>query len=111
MKHWCHPAPQGWPSAEVHSRSGFPSAAAFARAGGRALYVSGEEAVAQVEHRDWDASVKALVAFPELLQRMDRDLSWTRDLGDPSAAAAAVSNGRLILKGRKHLYAIGTPTP
>ncbi len=42
----------------------------------------GEEAVAQVEHRDWDASVKALVAFPELLQRMDRDLSWTRDLGD-----------------------------
>ncbi|HSH26933.1 MAG TPA: DUF3300 domain-containing protein, partial [Wenzhouxiangella sp.] len=42
----------------------------------------GEDAVAAVEHRNWDASVKALVAFPELLRRMDDDLQWTQDLGD-----------------------------
>jgi hypothetical protein len=42
----------------------------------------GEDAVAAVEYQDWDASVKALVAFPDLLQRMDEDLQWTQDLGD-----------------------------
>lgn len=33
------------------------------------------------------------------------------DLGDPSQAAAAVANGRLFLKGRAYLYAIGNKTP
>lgn len=42
----------------------------------------GEDAVAAVEGYDWDPSVKALVAFPDLLERMDEDLDWTQDLGD-----------------------------
>lgn len=42
----------------------------------------GEEAVTRVENEDWDASVKALVAFPDLLQRMSEDLDWTRNLGE-----------------------------
>ena len=42
----------------------------------------GEEAVAAVERQNWDPSVKALVAFPELLARMDEDLEWTQRLGD-----------------------------
>ncbi len=42
----------------------------------------GEEAMDAVDEMDWDASVKALVAFPELLARMDSDLQWTQDLGD-----------------------------
>lgn len=42
----------------------------------------GEDAVAAVERRNWDPSVKALVAFPELLGRMDEDLDWTQNLGD-----------------------------
>ena len=42
----------------------------------------GEEAVAAVAHKDWDPSVMALVAFPELLARMDEDLEWTQRLGD-----------------------------
>jgi hypothetical protein len=44
--------------------------------------LTGEDAVAAVADRDWDPSVKALVAFPELLARMDEDLGWTRGLGD-----------------------------
>ncbi len=44
--------------------------------------LSGEEAVAAVEHKDWDPSVMALVAFPELLARMDEDIEWTQRLGD-----------------------------
>ena len=44
--------------------------------------LSGEQAVAAVEHMDWDPSVMALVAFPELLARMDEDIEWTQRLGD-----------------------------
>lgn len=43
---------------------------------------TGERAVAAVEHKPWDPSVMALVAFPELLARMDADLDWTQRLGD-----------------------------
>jgi len=44
--------------------------------------LDGEYAVAAVEHYPWDPSVMALVAFPELLARMDADLEWTQRLGD-----------------------------
>src|SRR6056297_4245370 len=44
--------------------------------------LEGEYAVAAVEHYPWDPSVMALVAFPELLARMDADLDWTQRLGD-----------------------------
>lgn len=44
--------------------------------------LKGEQAVDRVERMNWDPSVKALVAFPELLARMDRDLDWTQRLGD-----------------------------
>lgn len=44
--------------------------------------LEGEEAVEAVAGMNWDPSVKALVAFPEILQRMDEDLEWTRSLGD-----------------------------
>ena len=44
--------------------------------------LEGEYAVAAVEHYPWDPSVMALVAFPELLARMDIDLDWTQRLGD-----------------------------
>ena len=44
--------------------------------------LSGQAAVNAVEGRDWDPSVKALVAFPDVLARMDDDPEWTEDLGD-----------------------------
>jgi hypothetical protein len=42
---------------------------------------SGQDAVNAVSHLDWDASVKSLVAFPDLLARMGESPQWTRDLG------------------------------
>ncbi len=42
----------------------------------------GEDAVNAVDNKDWDPSVKALVAFPDLLKRMSEDLDWTQQLGD-----------------------------
>ena len=42
---------------------------------------SGQDAVSAVSHMDWDASVKSLAAFPDLLARMGESPQWTRDLG------------------------------
>jgi len=39
--------------------------------------------------QDWDASVKSLCGFPDLLQRMNDNLSWLRDLGDASLSQRA----------------------
>lgn len=45
-----------------------------------------EEALAKkVDKQSWDPSVKALVQFPEVLQNMDKNLSWTSSLGDAYA--------------------------
>jgi len=44
--------------------------------------IKGADAVAKVEDKDWDPSVKALVAFPDILQRMSDDVDWTQKLGD-----------------------------
>jgi hypothetical protein len=35
-----------------------------------------------VDQQDWDPSVKALTQFPSVLANMDKDLSWTSELGD-----------------------------
>lgn len=45
----------------------------------------GQEAVEEVDDMDWHASVKALVAFPEVLARMHDDPDWTEDLGNAFA--------------------------
>lgn len=42
----------------------------------------GDAAVRAAGDKDWDPSVTSLVAFPEVLARMDENLEWTRRLGD-----------------------------
>ena len=37
---------------------------------------------AGAESQNWDASVKALTAFPTVLAQMDKNLQWTTDLGN-----------------------------
>jgi hypothetical protein len=44
--------------------------------------LKGDEAVRAVAEKDWDPSVKSMLAFPDLLARMDEQLDWTRRLGD-----------------------------
>lgn len=65
----------------------------------RNTHLEGENAVNAVEHQNWDPSVKALVAFPHLLERMAEDLEWTQSLGeaflhDESAVLATVQDLR-----------------
>ena len=44
-------------------------------------HMRGDAALRAVENEPWDPAVKALVAFPELLIRMDESPQWMRDLG------------------------------
>ena len=53
-------------------------AAAWSRANPR---LSGEDAVRAAAPLPWHPSIKALVAFPELLARMDESPQWSADLG------------------------------
>ena len=44
--------------------------------------LQGDDAVCAAADEDWDPSVKSLLAFPQVLQRMDERPDWTRALGD-----------------------------
>jgi hypothetical protein len=44
--------------------------------------VKGDAVAKAVESQDWDASVKSLVAFPEVLTMLNEKLEWTVKLGD-----------------------------
>lgn len=41
-----------------------------------------DDIYAEIDDKDWDESVKALVPFPQVLKRLNDDLFWTQQLGD-----------------------------
>ena len=45
-------------------------------------HLRGDQAVRAVDPESWDPSVKALVAFPDLLARMEESPQWLRELGE-----------------------------
>lgn len=51
--------------------------------------LKGDAAIAAVKDKDWDVSVKSLVAFPDVLKQMNDQLDWTRKLGDAMIAQEA----------------------
>ncbi len=51
--------------------------------------LEGQAAVDAVREFDWDPSVQALVAFPQILKRMSQDLAWTQSLGEAFLANEA----------------------
>src|SRR5690554_203582 len=44
--------------------------------------LTADEAVNRAENEPWDPSVKALLAFPSLLDRLSEDLLWSQELGE-----------------------------
>jgi len=52
----------------------------------------------EVNEKKWDASVKALMAFPNVVQRLSDDLDWTQQLGD-----AFLSDETLVLASIQQL--------
>ena len=51
--------------------------------------LAGTDAVAAADAQDWDPNVKALLAFPDLLQTMNDQLAWTEQLGNAFLAEQA----------------------
>ena len=43
---------------------------------------SEQEILAKAADKDWDPSVKALIAFPRIVENLSNDLAWMRKLGD-----------------------------
>lgn len=43
---------------------------------------SSDDIALQVEKKSWDPSVQALIAFPQILEKLSEDLNWMRKLGD-----------------------------
>jgi hypothetical protein len=44
--------------------------------------LQGQQLAVAADQQPWDASVKALTAFPSVLSNMDENLSWTTELGE-----------------------------
>ena len=66
----------------------------------------------QIEHRAWDESVKSLTNYPEVLNWMDENLQWTKQLGEAFAAQPAdvmQAIQRLRAKARAAGTLIDTP--
>lgn len=52
-------------------------------------YLRGRDLMEAAQEQNWDPSVQALVAFPDVLARMNRSLSWTTELGNAFLAQQA----------------------
>ena len=69
--------------AQVLAASTYPTQVVEAN---RWLQSQGNAPAAQIaagaNNQNWDASVKALTAFPQVLAQMDKNLQWTTDLGN-----------------------------
>src|SRR5207245_10901841 len=51
--------------------------------------LKGQDLVSAAQKQSWDPSVQALVAFPDLLKRMNQDITWTTNLGNAFLASQA----------------------
>jgi hypothetical protein len=69
--------------AQIFMASTYPleviQAARFAKANPR---LKGDALDAELKKHSWDASVKALVSYPQVLERMDGQLDWMQKLAD-----------------------------
>jgi uncharacterized membrane protein YgcG len=65
--------------------------------------LKGKALADQVDKEDWDPSVKALTAFPSVLANMDKNLSWTSELGDANVnQASEVMDAVQFLRKKAH---------
>lgn len=49
----------------------------------------GQKLMDEAKKQNWDPSIQALVAFPEVLGRLNQDIRWTTDLGNAFLAQQA----------------------
>ena len=69
--------------AQVLTASTYPAQVADADRWRQAQgYAPAEQIAGGADAQNWDPSVKALTAFPQVLAEMDRNMRWTTDLGN-----------------------------
>jgi hypothetical protein len=69
--------------AQILAASGYPTQIVEAdRMARENPGLKGRDLAEAVDRQDWDPSVKSLVEFPTVLANLDRDLSWTSELGE-----------------------------
>ncbi|MFN7997551.1 MAG: DUF3300 domain-containing protein [Bryobacteraceae bacterium] len=52
-------------------------------------YLQGQQLAEAAQQQNWDASIQALVAFPDVLSRLASNMQWTTDLGNAFLAQQA----------------------
>src|SRR4051794_27105384 len=63
--------------------------------------LKGDAAVNAVKDKEWDTSVKSLVAFPDVLKQLNEHLDWTQKLGDAMISQEAdVADSIQRLRGK-----------
>jgi hypothetical protein len=68
--------------AQILAASAYPTQIVEAdRMAGENPGLKGRDLAEEVDRQDWDPSVKSLVEFPTVLANLDKDLSWTSELG------------------------------
>ena len=70
--------------------------------------LTGTSLMQAVDKQSWDSSVKALTAFPSILDNLAKNLNWTSSLGEayhnqPSEVMAAIQTLRAKAKAAGHL--------
>ncbi len=68
--------------AQVLMASTYPLEVVEADRFSKSKKLSGDAAIKAAENERWDVSVKSLTAFPNVLDMMSAQLSWTQQLGD-----------------------------
>src|SRR5208337_4601354 len=51
--------------------------------------LKGQQLLDAARQQNWDPSIQALVAFPDVLTRLNQDIRWTTDLGNAFLAQQA----------------------
>jgi hypothetical protein len=51
--------------------------------------LAGQQLIDAAKEQNWDPSIQALVAFPDVLARLNQDIRWTTDLGNAFLAQQA----------------------
>jgi len=63
----------------------------------------GSDLVAAASQQNWDASIQALVVFPDVVNRLNSDIRWTTDLGNAFLSQQAdVMNAVQVLRAQAH---------
>jgi hypothetical protein len=106
----------------ILNASQYPQDVAAAASWSRANpQLSGDAALATVQGTTWHPSVKALIAYPDVLARMDESPQWLRDLGEAYATygpnlmatvqdlrARAQASGYLQSNDQQYVYPQGS---